>query len=142
MQRKTLANHILIKLLLIVSLAFNQGLTSFVSASAMASMQTYASTDTLAICTGTSMRWIDANVYFDSGKIVEVIAPSDTPTNLHEVDCVFAHLGDLPKTTHASISAPLFDSLPHLLVISQPVLFTSTLFSYKKRARAPPSILA
>ena len=52
------------------------------SASSMSSMQNFSDEDTLAICTGTRVKWISALEYFTSGEIVEVDAPKDTPDDL------------------------------------------------------------
>jgi hypothetical protein len=141
MQLQRVYNHTLLKLILLVSLAFSQGLTAFVSASAMAQMQSHATQNTLAICTGTTMKWISADVYFDTGEILEVSAPNNTPENLHEVDCVFAHFIDAPKFSPASIHIYKVQTAPSLQITSEQSTSITLLLANQKRARAPPVVL-
>ena len=138
MQFRSLRANILLNLLLIISLAFNQGLTLLASSSTLSSMQSYANQDTLAICTGKTMKWIAADIYFDSGQIIEVDAPNSTPQDLQEVDCLFSQFIDSPNCQLSSINDVILDYTLNLdsdeSITSQPI----TQFIDAKRARAPP----
>lgn len=135
---RILRANILLNLLLIISLAFNQGLTLLSSSGTLSSMQSYANQDTLAICTGKTMKWIAADIYFDTGKIIEVDAPNSTPQDLQEVDCLFSQFIDSSKcqlsaTNDFVVSHNLNINIDEI-TIRQP----SNELIGAKRARAPP----
>lgn len=111
------------------------------SASSMSSMQNFSDEDTLAICTGTRVKWISALEYFTSGEIVEVEAPNDTPDDLHEVSCVLAHLSDSAKDDKFNtLSAQLSAFVTPMVIVSK-LLFVSGDYVNHFNARAPPSFL-
>jgi hypothetical protein len=87
------------------------------------------------------MKWISADIYFETGEIFEVAAPNDAPTNLHEVDCVFAQFADTPKCSPASLLALTSEPAPSLRIVSEQATSFDSPLSYQKRARAPPIVL-
>ncbi len=135
------ANHYILTTLLLLALIFNQGLGMLSSATAMSAMQNFANDDTLAICTGTRVKWISAAIFYQSGDIVEVKAPNNTPDNLHEVSCVFAQLNDSPiddKFTSLKTHATEF---VNPTVLNSKLLFVATDYVNNFLARGPPVFL-
>lgn len=135
------ANHYILTSLLLLSLIFNQGLGMLSSATSMSAMQNFANDDTLAICTGTRVKWISAAIFYQSGDIVEVKAPNNTPDNLHEVSCVFAQLNDAPiddKFTSLKTDATTFVN-PTVLIAN--LVFVATDYVNNFLARGPPVFL-
>lgn len=98
MQNTSAHSSLMLRLFLLISLAFNQGLSLASSSTAMSAMQSLATDDVLAICTGKSVKWISAETYFASGELLEVDAPSAAAEDMHEVSCVLAQLSDLQNT--------------------------------------------
>jgi hypothetical protein len=133
---------IFLKVILLLSLVLNQGLSVLASSAAMAKMQAYADENTLAICTGKSVKWISADIFYQTGEVIELSAqtdiPADTPDTLHEVTCVLAQLGDLPKTLaeHSDLqfTTTFFSPLPFIEAISHKKSLFSAFFS----SRGPP----
>jgi hypothetical protein len=135
------ANHYILITLLLLALIFNQGLGILSSANAMSGMQSFADEDTLAICTGTSVKWISAAIFYQSGELIEVDAPSDTPANLHEVSCIFAHLNDSPKDHQfGTLQVPKNDFVTPV-VNNAKRLFVATDYVNNFLARGPPAFL-
>ena len=129
---------IFLKVILLLSLVLNQGLSVLASSAAMAKMQAYADENTLAICTGKSVKWISADIFYQTGEVIELSAQTDIPDTLHEVTCVLAQLGDLPKTLaeHSDLqfTTTFFSPLPFIEAISHKKSLFSAFFS----SRGPP----
>ena len=129
---------VFLKVILLLSLVLNQGLSVFASSAAMAKMQAYADENTLAICTGKSVKWISADIFYQTGEVIELSAQTDIPDTLHEVTCVLAQLGDLPKTLaeHSDLqfTTTFFSPLPFIEAISHKKSLFSAFFS----SRGPP----
>jgi hypothetical protein len=141
MQKNASNTSLMLRFFLLISLAFNQGLGLASSSTAMAAMQSLATDDVLAICTGKSVKWISAEVYFSSGEVLEVDAPNAAPENLHEASCVLAQLSDQPNSLENSYSLSVKPvGHEHLFV----GLFRSAITSSKSvnLARAPPHFLS
>lgn len=135
------ANHYILSTLLLLALIFNQGLGMLSSASAMSAMQNFANDETLVICTGTQVKWISAAIFYQSGDIIEVEAPSNTPDNLHAVSCVFAQLNDAPiDDKFTSLNTHASESL-NLIVLNAKLLFVATDYVNSFLARGPPAFL-
>ncbi|MDT0582453.1 MULTISPECIES: hypothetical protein [Alteromonadaceae] len=141
MQKHTSNSSLMLRFLLLISLAFNQGLGLASSSTAMSAMQSFASDDVLAICTGKSVKWISAYVYFASGEVLEVEAPAATPENLHEVSCVLAQLADQPNSLEntQSVSVNVAGHTPLFYTL---VSFSTTSTQTLNLARAPPILFA
>ncbi|WP_026843341.1 hypothetical protein [Brumicola pallidula] len=135
------ANHYILSTLLLLALIFNQGLGMLSSANAMSVMQSYADEDTLAICTGTSVKWISAAIFYQSDDIVEIDAPSDTPEDLHEVSCIFAQFNDSPKDDQFCKLKTLTNDFVTPLVNITKRLFVATDYVNNFLARGPPAFL-
>ena len=131
----------MLRFFLLISLAFNQGLGLASSSTAMSAMQSFASDDVLAICTGKSVKWISADVYFASGEFLEVEAPTAAPENLHEVSCVLAQLADQSNSLEntQTISVPVEGHTPLFYTL---VGFSTTSVRALNFARAPPILFA
>ena len=141
MQKNASNTSLMLRFFLLISLAFNQGLGLASSSTAMAAMQSLASDDVLAICTGKSVKWISAEVYFASGEVLEVDAPTAAPENLHETSCVLAQLSDLPNTleNHYSLSVKTVGHEHIFLSLSRGAATRSLSVHL---ARAPPHFLS
>jgi hypothetical protein len=136
-----IVKHYILTTLLLLSLIFNQGIGMLNSANAMSAMQSFSDEDTLVICTGTSVKWISASVFYDTGSIVEVDAPDDTPDNLHEVSCIFAQLNDSPKNSIFVSLQNLVIPLLNTAVETTKLLIVPTDYVNNFNARAPPTRL-
>jgi hypothetical protein len=135
------ANHYILSMLLLLALIFNQGLGMLSSAKAMSEMQSFADEDTLAICTGMSVKWISASIFYHSGEFVEVDAPNETPDNLHEVSCIFAQINDSPKDHQfGTLQTPTNDCVA-FIVNNAKRLFVATDYVNNFLARGPPAFL-
>jgi len=134
-------NHYILSTLLLLALLFNPGLSMLSSANAMSGMQRFADEDTLAICTGTRVKWISAAIFYQSGDIVEVDAPSQTPDNLHEVSCIFAQLNDSPKDDKFAILNTLTNAIVRHAAINTKLFFVATDYVNNFLARGPPAFL-
>ena len=137
MSLKTI-NHYILSALLLLALIFNQGLGMLSSASAMSAMQSFADDDTLAICTGTRVKWISAAIFYDSGDIIEVEAPISTPDNLHQVSCVFGQLNDSPVDDKFTSLKILANESVTPIVLKAKLLFVATDYANNFLARGPP----
>jgi hypothetical protein len=135
------ANHYILITLLLLALIFNQGLGILSSANAMSGMQIFADEDTLAICTGTSVKWISAAIFYQSGELIEVDAPSETPDNLHEVSCIFAHLNDSSKDHQFGALQTPKNEFVTPIVNNAKRLFVATDYVNNFLARGPPTFL-
>ncbi|MBF7072100.1 hypothetical protein ISG33_01625 [Glaciecola sp. MH2013] len=130
----------IVKYLLLVSLVFSQGLSMFASASAMSTMQSFASEDSLAICTGKTVRWISASIFYETGELIELEAQESVPDNLHEVVCVLAQLGDAPPSI-SDCYEPLIVKLALISKVINKVYAATTQAAHCHfSSRAPPSI--
>jgi hypothetical protein len=127
--------------LLLLALIFNQGLGMLSSSSAMSAMQDFADDDTLAICTGTRVKWISAAIFYQTGDIVEVEAPSSTPDNLHVVSCVFAQLNDSPIDDKFTTLRIHVSEFINPIVLNTKLLFVATDYINNFFARGPPVFL-
>jgi hypothetical protein len=135
------ANHYILITLLLLALIFNQGLGILSSANAMSGMQSFADEDTLAICTGTSVKWISAAIFYQSGELIEVDAPSETPDNLHEVSCIFVHLNDSSKDHQFGALQTPKNEFVTPIVNNAKRLFVATDYVNNFLARGPPTFL-
>jgi hypothetical protein len=129
---------VFLKVILLLSLVLNQGLSVFASSSAMAKMQSYADENTLAICTGQSVKWISADIFYQSGELVEVDVQADIPDTLHEVSCVLAQLADLPKTLAEHNNLQFTTNVFSVLPFTESIRHKKSLFSAFFSSRAPP----
>jgi hypothetical protein len=132
------ANQYILSTSLLLALLFNQALGMLNSASAMSAMQNFANDDTLAICTGTRVKWISASIFYQSGDIVEVEAPSNTPDILHEVSCVFAQLNDSPIDDKFTSLKTHTTEFVNPTVLNAKLLFVATDYVNNFLARGPP----
>jgi hypothetical protein len=135
------AEHYILNTLLLLALIFNQGLGILSSANAMSGMQRFADQDTLAICTGTSVKWISAAVFYQSGELIAVDAPSETPDNLHTVSCIFSHLNDSPKDHQFGTFQTPTNDVVTPIVNNAKRLFVTTDYVNNFLARGPPAFL-
>ena len=131
----------LLSTLLLLSLSLNQGLGMMSSASAMATMQNFSDKDTLAICTGTRVKWISALEYYASGDIVEVEAPLTTPDDLHEVSCVLAQFSEPGKDDKFHVLSAQLSAAVASISVASKHLFVSGDYVNHFNARAPPTFL-
>jgi hypothetical protein len=129
---------IFLKVILLLSLVLNQGLSVLASSAAMAKMQAYADENTLAICTGKSVKWISADIFYQTGEVIELSAQTDIPDTLHEVTCVLAQLGDLPKTLAEHSNLQFTTNVFSVLPFTESIRHKKSLFSAFFSSRAPP----
>jgi hypothetical protein len=141
MQKNSTHSSLLLRFILLISLAFNQGLGLASSSTAMSATQSLASDDVLAICTGKSVKWISAEVYFTSGELVEVEAPEASPENLHEASCVLAQLSDLPNTLENTYTLSVTLAGHEQILYTLVCRFCTSIQSVNL-ARAPPHSLS
>jgi hypothetical protein len=107
----------------------------------MQNAQQYASDDIMMICTGSEVKWISTDAYFNLDEVVFVEPPEHAPDITSQVDCTNKSLSDLQGKGALSHSVDAQLLAYHALVSSieqRPY----TAFAYlTAQTRAPPSII-
>ena len=115
------------------------GIGSVLSASWMGHYaEQFADENAMLICTGSKLKWISTDAYFNYNKVVFIDPPEQAPEQVEDIDCANVFISD--KHIAKIAKFPVFtDFLAHQAFTSRLQQRPYTAYPYRSaHSRAPP----
>ncbi|MDO6841902.1 hypothetical protein Q4602_20665 [Paraglaciecola chathamensis] len=127
-----------ISVLVMLALMFSSTATVLAASWQVNQAQQYASDDAMLICTGSQIKWISTQAFFDTGDMVFIDPPTDAPAELGQMECPNQFLSD-HYTEVLSIVKLDDNTIAYKALVSRLARRPYTAYAYQTaQSRAPP----